>query len=83
MSELAESTGEKDLKCIICSSNNDALSLSNEQKCLMQMAVCMKDTIICHTWAFLRDLYTIKLGGSGDVNFLTKVLKFSPEEQRV
>lgn len=32
MPDLAESTGEKDLKCIICSSNNDALSLSNEEK---------------------------------------------------
>lgn len=32
MSELAESTGEKDLKCIISSSNNDALFLSNEEK---------------------------------------------------
>lgn len=32
MLELAESTGEKDLKCIISSSNNDALSLSNEEK---------------------------------------------------
>lgn len=32
MLELAESTGEKDLKCIISFSNNDALSLSNEEK---------------------------------------------------
>lgn len=31
MSELAESTGEKHLKCIICSSYNGALSLSNEE----------------------------------------------------
>jgi len=59
VSELSESTGEKDLKCIICSSGNDALSLSNEEKCLMQMTVYMKDTIIWNAWDFLRELYTV------------------------
>lgn len=59
MLKVAETTGEKDLKCIITSSNNDALSLPNEEKCLMQMTVCMKDTITQNTWDFLRDQYAI------------------------
>lgn len=48
----------------------------------MQMTVFMEHTIIGHTWDFLRHLYTTT-GASGDINFLTKVLKFSPKEQRV